>query len=337
MATPTATPPTTPGVTRRVCVRGVRGALGRSVAEHVARLPDVEVAVGLPADEPCHTIVDVGLADHDVLGRRGTSATLDAAELVAEADRRNAVHIVIVTSAMVYGAIANNPVPLTEESVLRPDPRFVYARQLAAAEELVESWRTARPGRTVAVLRPAIPVAAGGTSSLARALTAGFGQRFGEADPGAQFVHHHDVASAVGVAVAKRLDGVYNVAADGAIPGERVRALSGQRWRLPLPERVSEVVGALRWRFQRGPIPPGLRPYTRHPWSVANDKLRAEGWEPTVTGEQAYVESTEAPWWANITPKRRQEISLGLLVAAIAGALTTAVVLVVRWRRRRSE
>ena len=42
-------------------------------------------------------------------------------------------------------------------------------------------------------------------------------------------------------------------------------------------ERLSEVVGALRWRFQRGPIPPGLRSYTRQPWTVANDKLKAEG------------------------------------------------------------
>ena len=33
----------------------------------------------------------------------------------------------------------------------------------------------------------------------------------------------------------------------------------------------------------RGPIPPGLRSYTRAPWTVANDKLRAEGWRPTVT------------------------------------------------------
>jgi len=323
--------------TRRVGVRGVRGALGRSVAEYVATLDGVSVALGLPAGEPCHTLVEVGLADHDVLGRRGASPTIDAAELVAEADRRGAVHVVLVTSAMVYGAIANNPVPLTEEAVLRPDPRFAYARQLAAAEELVEAWRTARPGRTVAVLRPAIPVAAGGTSSLARALTAGFGQRFGEADPGAQFVHHADVASAVGVAVVRQLDGVYNVAADAAIPGERVRALSGQRWRLPLPERVLEVVGALRWRFQRGPIPPGLRSYTRQPWSVANDKLRAEGWEPTVTGEQAYVESTEAPWWSNVTPKRRQEISLGLLVALLAGGVATGVVLVRRWWRQRTD
>ena len=78
---------------------------------------------------------------------------------------------------------------------------------------------------------PAIPLAADGTSSLARALTAGLGHRFGEADPGAQFVHHDDVASAVALAVERRLDGVYNVAPDGSIPGDRVRALSGRRFR----------------------------------------------------------------------------------------------------------
>jgi nucleoside-diphosphate-sugar epimerase len=331
----TATESGAPSRTRQVVVRGVRGALGRCVAELVSSLPELHVTVDGPVDEPCHTLVEVGLADHDVLGRRGASPTLDAAELIVEADRRGAEHLVVVTSAMVYGAIANNPVPLTEDAVLRPDPKFAYARQLAAAEELVESWRTARPGRTVAVLRPAVPVAAGGTSSLARALTAGFGQRFGEADPGAQFVHHADVASAVALAVVKRLDGVYNVAPDGSIPGERVRALSGQRWRIPLPDRLSEVVGALRWRFQRGPIPPGLRSYTRQPWSIANDKLKAEGWEPTVTGEQAYVESTEARWWVNITPKRRQELALGTVVAVVLGVLATGTAVAVRWWRHR--
>lgn len=331
-------------MTRRgVTVRGVRGALGWCVAERLAQVPDLEVHVldehNARADAAdaatCETLVEIGLADHDVLGRRGASPTIDAAELIAEADRCGADHLVVVTSAMVYGALANNPVPLTEDAVLRPDPKFAYARQLAAAEELVESWRTARPGRTVAVLRPAVPVAGGGTSSLARALTAGFGQRFGEADPDAQFVHHVDVASAVALAVTKRLDGVYNVAPDGAIPGERVRALSGQQWRIPLPDRLSEVVGDLRWRFQRGPIPPGLRSYTRHPWWVANDKLRAEGWAPTVTAEQAYVESTEAPWWANVTPKRRQELALGGLVVVVVGGVATAVALTVRWVRSR--
>ena len=71
------------------------------------------------------------------------------------------------------------------------------------------------------MLRPAIPIAAGNTSSLARALTAGFGQRFGEADPDAQFVHHDDVASAVLIAVERRLDAIYGPRASLTVgPGD---------------------------------------------------------------------------------------------------------------------
>lgn len=330
------------GPARRVYVRGVRGHLGWSVADGLNDLAgfDIVVASGdAPATRamaPFDTIVDVGLADHDVLGRRGESVTAGATELLTDAATLSATHLVVLSSAMVYGALANNPIPLTEAAVLRPDPSFVYARQLAAAEETIEAWRAVTPSRTVAVLRPVVPVAADGTSSLARALTAGSGQPFGEADPDAQFVHHDDVASAVAIAVSRRLDDVFNVAPDGSIPGERLRALSGQRFRLPLPARLADVVHALRWRFQRGPIPPGLRSYTRAPWVVANDRLRAHGWAPTVTNEQAYVEGTESKWWTMVTPKRRQELSLGAMIAGIVVGSAIAAVMGRRWWRRRA-
>ena len=122
--------------------------------------------------------------------------------------------------------------------------------------------------------------------------------------------------SAITTAIRDRLDGVFNVAPDGWVPGERVRALSGERPRVPLPERASEVISRLRWQFQRGPIPPGLRSYTLEPWVVANGRLRTSGWSPTVTNEQAFVEGTEARWWTMITPNRRQELALTGMVAA---------------------
>ena len=90
--------------------------------------------------------------------------------MLADADVATASHVVMVSSAMVYGAFANNPVPITEESVLRPDPEFVFARQLAAAEELVEEWRRAGHGRSVTVLRPALAMA----EDRDRARSAGF-------------------------------------------------------------------------------------------------------------------------------------------------------------------
>jgi nucleoside-diphosphate-sugar epimerase len=328
----------TPAAPARVYLRGADGPLGRRVAALLERSADIELVPaigGVAPDGHYDVVVELGAGDHDTRARRRESVTAGAAEFLAEAEATGATHLVLVSSAMVYGAVSNNPIPLTEAAVLRPSPEFVFARQLASAEELAEEWRLARPRtRSVTVLRPALAMAADGTSSLARALAAGLGQRFGEDDPGAQFVHLDDVASAVALAVERRLDGVYNVAPDGWVRGARVRALTGDRFRIPLPERVGEVVGALRWRFQRGPIPPGLRPYTREPWLVANDKLRAEGWEPTVTNEQAYVEGTESKWWTMITPKRRQELALGGLLLAVVATAAATVSLALWWHRR---
>jgi len=115
-----------------------------------------------------------------------------------------------------------------------------------------------------------------------------------------------------------------------------VRALAGAVPRVKLPDRLNEVVTNLRWRFQRGPIPPGLRSYTRSPWLVANDRLKAAGWQPSVTNEQAYVEGTEAKWWTMVSPKRRQEIALGGLAVLVALA-TLLVVRAVRRARARAS
>lgn len=282
------------------------------------------------------TVVDLGSSDYDTRAARRESATESAATTLAIADRVAATSVVFVSSALVYGAATNNPVPLTEDATLRPDVEFVFARQLASAEELVEQWRSSRPGRTTCVLRPALALAAGGGSRLASALVYGFGRRLAQADPPSQFLHLDDLAAAVVAGVGRRLDGVFNVAPDGWVPGERVRALSGERPRLPLPERLSELVAGLRWRFVRGPIPPGLLPYTLEPWVISNGRLRAEGWAPTVTNEQTYVESTDAPWWTMVSPKRRQELALGGGALVVAGLAVVAAVIGRRRFSRRS-
>ncbi len=312
---------------------GAHGPLGSRVAEMLAE-DDINAIV---LDEMVHpssgdhghwpdaadVVIDLGTSDYDRRAENRESASEFVTSSLAAADRCAADQIVFVSSALVYGAAANNPKPLTEDAVLRPDVEFVFARQLASAEELVDQWRRARSGRVASVLRPALSLAANESSRLASALVSGLGHRVAEADPPSQFLHLDDLASAIVLAVRSRLDGVFNVAPDGWVAGERVRALSGERPRFPLPDRIAEVVATLRWRFQRGPLPPGLRSYTLEPWIVSNGRLRAAGWEPTVTNEQAYVEATEAPWWTMVSPKRRQELTLGIsvVVAAIGAAI----------------
>lgn len=323
----------------RVVVSGGQWPLGKRVIERFKNDGGFEVREVNQStdaiDSPLDVFVHLAPGDHDALVERRRSAVIGTPELLHAATVQGAKHIVLLSSAMVYGAWPNNPIPLTEETALRPDFGFAFARQLATVEQLVDDWRESSTDRGVCVLRPVPAMAADGASSLVRALAAGMGGRLGEDDVPAQFLHLDDLADAVVLATRKKLNGVYNVAPDGFVHSARVRSLWGMAPRLRLPDRMSEVVSDLRWRFQRGPIPPGLRPYVRSTWLVSNGRLRAEGWTPTVTNEQAFVEGTDAKWWTMLTPKRKQEIALGAMVVGLLATVVTVLVSVRKYRRRR--
>ena len=322
----------------KVLLTGAGTCLGRRVTARLAARGAVVVASAraIPALEELRdvdVVVHLSAGDHDALAARGTNAITGLSDFLAGLTKFGVERLVLLSSAMVYGAWPNNPVPLTEDSPLRPDSSFVFAHQLAQVEGLMDVWRCEDRTRRVAVLRPVLALSQDSDSSVVRALAAGMGHRFAEDDAPAQFLHLDDLASAVEVAVCEGLDGVYNVAPDSWVTGERVRALSGQGPRLKVPDRISDLIANLSWRFQRGPLPPGLVPYVRHPWLVSNDRLKQEGWQPTITNEQTYVEGTEARWWTMLTPKRKQELALGGMVAVLLGTIIATVSAVRRNRR----
>jgi len=167
-----------PALAPRVALSGAASPLGERVVRrlgetgaHVELLDLDELTVGgrLGEMDAVDVIVDLGSSDYDSRAAQRESTTWFTAATLAAADATHAHHVVFVSSAMVYGASSNNAVPLTEEAVLRPDVEFVFARQLASAEELVEQWRLARADRSTTVLRPAIAVASDGSWRLATA------------------------------------------------------------------------------------------------------------------------------------------------------------------------
>lgn len=347
--------------TSTVVVTGAAGGLGRRVCALALADPDVSRVVAvdrrslrrLPAGVESHQI-DLAVADlkpifesasviihlaqadgpergAELPARTGESElahrVLDAASAVG------ARHIVLLSTAMAYGAWANNPVPLTEDAPLRPNPGVGTASERAEAERAAADWRDAHPGATVAILRPTVTVAADGNGWLARAMARATILPLTDDEPPAQFLDVADLAAAVDLARRARLDGPRNVAPDGWITGETVRALAGGAPRVRLPERLALRVAGLRWRWGMAPTPPELLPMTVHPWVVANDRLRAEGWTPASSNEEAYVAAHRAGPWATLSPRRRQELALGAAGAALVG-ISIGVVGLVRRRRR---
>lgn len=252
---------------------------------------------------------------------------LDAAAAVG------ASHVVVLSSATAYGAWANNPVPLTEEAPLRPGPGVAMASEKAELERVAAEWRDDHPGATVTILRPTVTVAAEGNGWLARALARATALPVADEEPPAQFLDVTDLATAVDLARRQRIDGPRNVAPDGWIKGETVRALAGGAPRLRLPEGLAVRVAQMRWRWGLAPTPPELLPYLVYPWVIANDRLKADGWVPASTNEEAYVATHRAGPWATLSPRRRQEVALVASAAVVAGAMAGVARLA---RRRRA-
>lgn len=285
---------------------------GASAVVHLAQATGPEATEGAEAGD-------------GALARR----VLDAASAVG------APHVVLLSSAVVYGAWANNPVPLTEEAPLRPNPGVALASEKAELERSAADWRDAHPSATVTLLRPTVTVAAGANGWLARALARSSALPVTDEEPPAQFLDVADLAAAVDLARRARLDGPRNVAPDGWISGDTVRALAGGGPRVRLPERLAVRLAGMRWRWGLAPTPPALLPFTVHPWVVANDRLRADGWEPSSSNEEAYVGAHQAGPWATLSPRRRQELALGAAGVTLLGT-AAAVVALLRRRARRS-
>jgi UDP-glucose 4-epimerase len=260
------------------------------------------------------------------LDRAITRRVLDAA---SETGVRQ---VVVLSTAMVYGAWAANPVPITEDAPIRPNPDFSWAMARADVERLAAEWGSRHPEAAVAILRPTAIVTDDDLGGLARVLHSARVGVAADGDPPVQYLHIDDLASAVVVAVAARLDGVVNVAPDGWIPPDALHDLEGPTPRLRVPSWVARAFAAFRWRAGLAPVPPGVVPYTSHSWVVSNDRLRALGWRAEHSNEEAWVVSHEPGPLDRMPARRRQELALAVAVVAVVGVLVGVVVLVRRLR-----
>ncbi len=329
----------------RIVVTGVAGAVGSRVATALAADETIDVVgidrIGAATDglvahhlgdlrsidldeifEGADTIVHLASAygrneffDASRHDSRAAQLTLDAAA------RAGAGQVVLMSSAMVYGARAENPIPLTERAPVRPNA-LAFAENKVTIERLGEEWHRATGGK-LTVLRPSTAVASGRSSWVAKSmqLAAGLGS---DSDPPLQFLHLDDLASAVEVLVRAGAPGVFNVAPNGWVRAEEVRSLSGRAPRLPIPSAVADEIVRFSWNRGIAATPPGIMHYATEPWVVSNDRLRALGWAPSWSNVEAYVDSFDPRPWAMLNAKRRQQIALGGAGVAIAGVAAIA-------------
>lgn len=329
----------TSSVARAVAVTGAAGFIGTRLVRALAAA-GVPRIVGLDMRDPVRTVT--GYEHHlvDVAGREldsmlrgcdtvvhlaavtdpivddalmarvnvdGTRRVLDAAAAVGV--RR----VVRVSTAAVYGAWATNPVPLTEDAPLRPNPGFGPAVHAAEVERLLHEWGLAHPDAMVTVLRAA-PVLGAGAEHLWARLLAGWRRPRvrGEGAP-VQVVHVDDLVDALVRTVTADHPGVFDVAAAGWLGADEARTLLARGSLPAAPLDVVRRVLARTWRSGIADVPPAVLPYLVQPWVIATDRLESIGWTPRHTNEETLLETHDA-LGADVIPTVK-------IAAAAAGAM----------------
>ena len=130
-------------------------------------------------------------------------------------------HAIFLTSHTVYGAFADNPIPVTESSPIRSRPGDSLGQASCVADLSLQDFRNSELAREgngikVTILRTS-PVL--GYSDNHQRVERIFPYRFlgaGE-DPPYQFIHEVDIASLLEEVIQQETDGIFNVAGEGVV------------------------------------------------------------------------------------------------------------------------
>ncbi len=318
---------------RVIAIDGHRGD-ATGVTWRVVDIRDPALAWLAGVDVVVHTDLDLA-PDSDQRSRRAFNVRGAQTVLTAAAAGRVG-RVVLLTSAMVYGARPDNPVPLAEAAPLGADPDGSVVGDLLEIEHLAQRSPQANPGMDVTVVRPAALVGEGVDTLITRHFEAPRLLAVKGCAPRWQFCHVDDLVSALELAAAGEVTGKFAVGCDGWLEQEQVEELSGLR-RIELPAGLTFGTGR---RLHRAGITPALVTdlhFVVYPWVVDCVTLREAGWKPAFDNETALQVLLEQRGGHHAVAGRRLDKKDATITAAgatVAVIGTAAIVREVRRRRR---
>jgi nucleoside-diphosphate-sugar epimerase len=320
-------------VGRVVAIDGHRGD-ATGVTWRVVDVRDPAVAGRLSGvDVLVHLDLDLA-PDSDHRSRRAFNVRGAQTVLTAAAAGRVG-RVVLVTSAMVYGAGPDNPVPLAESAPLGADSDGSVVGDLLEIEQLAQRSPQTNPGMAVTVVRPAALVGEGVDTVVTRHFEAPRLLAVKGCAPRWQFCHVDDLVSALELAAAGEVTGTFAVGCDGWLDQEQVQELSGLR-QIELPPGLT--FGTVQRLHRAGVIPAPVTDlrFVVYPWVVDCLALRQAGWKPAFSNAEALQVLLEQRAGHHAVAGRRLDRKDATITAAGAVAVigTAAIVREVRRRRR---
>jgi nucleoside-diphosphate-sugar epimerase len=241
-----------------------------------SRFSGVDTVVHLATDRR----PEAPVVERRTVNVRGTDTVLTAAAAAGVG------RVVLLTSAMVYGADAANPVPLPDDAPIRAEPDLSLVGDWVEMERLAAIAARAHPSLDIVIVRPASLVGASADPLLPRLFEAPRLLAIKDVEACWQFCHTDDLVSALTWAALGRVGGGLSVGSSGWLSQEDVERISGLR-SLVVPAAMAFGAAERLHRFGVLPAPASELQYLAHPWVIAADRLTAAGWKPLWDNESA--------------------------------------------------
>jgi UDP-glucose 4-epimerase len=199
-------------------------------------------------------------------------------------------HLIVLSSALVYGPHADNPNYLGEERPLRGMHGAPFVADKIDVEQQVHRWGENHPKATVTVLRMAAVLGPTVRNHVVRWFSRNLVPTVLGYDPLLQFTHESDALAALDTAIAHPVAGTFNIASNGVLPLSTVIKLVGGL-ALPVPYGALRRLTALLWSARLCEAPAPFVALLRHLCVVDGTRAREElGFRPGYSTRDAVLD-----------------------------------------------
>jgi len=286
---------------RNVAVTGVSGYLGSRLLQRLEERPDVESIIGIdcrpprsrtpklkffrrdisqdfsdvfrenPVEAAVHLAFTVRPTQDREAARR---VNIDGARNFIEACRRGSVgHLLYLSSHTSYGPHPDNPVPLTEESPLRPIEGFPYSWDKGRADRMLQEVMKENAEPRVSIVRGCSILGPQGAGSVSTGMFQSVMVRLKGYDPLIQFLHEEDLAGVIITLLEQKQTGVFNAGGAGPLRYREIIAATGRPC-LTVPAHVLSLLLTVTWRLRlQSQAPPAGLEFIKYPIVMSTEKL----------------------------------------------------------------
>lgn len=299
---------------RRILITGVSRFLGMHLASRLEQNEEVDEIIGVDLEPPprdfdrveilradirnplfvkvlqatkADTVVHLNIIPSEAEKGRTMMKEMNVIgtmQLLAACQKSETLRKVVVKSTTaVYGSEPEDPAFFTEEMSRRSTPKTPYCRDAIEIETYARDFGRRRPDVCLTILRYATILGNTVNNIFSRYLAQPVVPTILGFDPRVQFIHEEDAADALYQAVVEDHPGIYNVAADGAVPLSQAIRRAG---RVPAPLLPPAVWVAERMTglMPFVTIPPALIREIAYGRVVDNSRIKEEfGFEPRFT------------------------------------------------------